>query len=95
LLPLADGGFAVLLPDGSYKLSGDPGDAFWWAMKLCRFAPGELDDYVPQVRRLPADTPVLEVRPPLPRPVLVPITLPQAPVPARTPRLRRWLRGER
>jgi WD40 repeat protein len=59
LLPLEDGGFAVLLPDGSYKLSGDPGDAFWWAMKLCRFAPGDLDDYVPQLRRLPADAPIL------------------------------------
>ena len=59
LLPLVDGGFAVLLPDGSYKLSGDPGDAFWWAMKLCRFAPGELDDYVPQLRRLPEDAPIL------------------------------------
>lgn len=33
LLPLDDGGFAVLLPDGSYKLGGDAGGAFWWAMK--------------------------------------------------------------
>jgi hypothetical protein len=95
LLPLSDDGFAVLLPDGFYKLSGDPGDAFWWAMKLCRFAPGELDDYVPQLQRLPVDAPLLEIRPPLPRPVPVPITLPSVPVPAHRPRLRRWLRGER
>jgi hypothetical protein len=27
LLGLADGGYAVLLPDGSYKLSGNAGDA--------------------------------------------------------------------
>jgi hypothetical protein len=95
LLPLEDGGYAVLLPDGSYKLSGDPGGAFWWAMKLCRFAPGELDDYVPQVRRLSADTPILRIGPPLPRPVPVSIRLPPDPAPAGRPRLSRWFRGER
>jgi len=48
-------GYAVLLPDGSYKLSGDPGGALWWAVKLCRFGPGELDPYAPDIRQLPAD----------------------------------------
>jgi WD40 repeat protein/3',5'-cyclic AMP phosphodiesterase CpdA len=51
-------GSAILLPDGSYKLSGDPGDKLWWAIKLCRFAPGELDPYYPEIRRLPDDAPI-------------------------------------
>lgn len=29
VLPLPAGGYAVLLPDGSYKLDGDPGRALW------------------------------------------------------------------
>jgi WD40 repeat protein len=62
LLPLDGGGYAVLLPDGSYKLNGDPRGVLWWAIKLCRFEAGELDPYVPHIRRLEADDP-------LPRPV--------------------------
>ncbi|HEU0087724.1 MAG TPA: trypsin-like peptidase domain-containing protein [Pseudonocardiaceae bacterium] len=54
LLALETGGYAVLLPDGSYKLDSDPDGALWWAIKLCRFAPGELDPYDPTIRRLPA-----------------------------------------
>ncbi|HET8660170.1 MAG TPA: pentapeptide repeat-containing protein, partial [Micromonosporaceae bacterium] len=64
LLPLP-GGCAVLLPDGSYKLDGEPGDALWWALKLCRFAPGELDQHVPGLTRRPVDFPICEA--PLPR----------------------------
>jgi hypothetical protein len=45
----------TLLPDGRYRLEGDRGDTLWWAMKLCRFRPGELDPYVPGLERLPAD----------------------------------------
>jgi WD40 repeat protein len=62
LLTLPDGGSAVLLPDGSYKLSGDPRGALWWAIKLCRFEPGELDPYVEAIRRLPADATILPRR---------------------------------
>jgi WD40 repeat protein len=59
MIPLAAGGWAVLLPDGRHKLEGDPGDAFWWAIKLCRFGPGELDaPRDPQVIRLPVSTPL-------------------------------------
>jgi WD40 repeat protein len=52
------GGWAVLLPDGSYKFDGDPAGAFWWAVGLCRFEPGELDPYIPDIRRIPADAPL-------------------------------------
>jgi WD40 repeat protein len=55
LLASKAGGFAVLLPDGSYKLDGDSGRSLWWAIKLCRFAPGELDPYDPTIRRLSPD----------------------------------------
>jgi hypothetical protein len=58
VLDLDAGGYAVLMPDGSYKLDGDPGRSLWWAIKLCRFAPGELDPYDPTIRRLPADAPI-------------------------------------
>ena len=51
------GGSAVVF-DGGYKLDGDPGHDLWWAMKLCRFAPGELDPYAPGLQRLPAETPL-------------------------------------
>ncbi|MGH3930231.1 MAG: WD40 repeat domain-containing protein, partial [Pseudonocardiaceae bacterium] len=58
LLAFDKGGYAVLLPDGSYKLAGDPGRALWWAIKLCRFAPGELDPYDRKIRQLPPDAPI-------------------------------------
>lgn len=57
LVPLPEG-WAVLYPDGRYKLAGDPAGRFWWAIKLCRFEPGELDPYVPSIRRVPADAPL-------------------------------------
>ncbi|MBL7498620.1 TIR domain-containing protein [Frankia sp. CNm7] len=58
LLDLPDDGWAALLPDGSYKLAGDPAGVFWWALGLRRFEPGELDAYLPSIRRLPDDAPL-------------------------------------
>ena len=58
LLPLPDDGWAVLLPDGRYKLSGNPAGRFWWTIGLCRFEPGELDPYVPGIQQLPPDAPI-------------------------------------
>jgi WD40 repeat protein/3',5'-cyclic AMP phosphodiesterase CpdA len=58
LLALKAGGYAVILPEGSYKLAGDPGRSLWWAIKLCRFASGELDPYDTATRRLSADDPI-------------------------------------
>ncbi len=61
LLGLRDDDYAVLLPNGSYKLDGDPRDTLWWSLRLCRFEPGELDDYVPSLRRLEADEVIIDV----------------------------------
>ena len=58
MLALEAGGYAALLPDGGYKLDGDPGRLLWWAIKLCRFAPGELDPYALTIRRLSPDVPI-------------------------------------
>jgi WD40 repeat protein/type II secretory pathway predicted ATPase ExeA len=58
LVDLPGSGYAALLPDGRYKQEGDPGGHLWWAVKLCRFAPGELDAHVPGLTRLPPDAPL-------------------------------------
>jgi WD40 repeat protein len=58
LVGLPDGAWATLMPDGSYKLDGAAAGALWWAIKGCRFEPGELDPYVPAIRRLPPDAPL-------------------------------------
>ncbi len=50
--------WALLLPDGSYKVVGEPDGSFWWVIKNVRFEPGELDGYDPVVRRIPADAPL-------------------------------------
>jgi WD40 repeat protein len=57
LIALPGGGYATLFAEG-YKLEGDPGNSLWWAVKLCRFAPGELDPYVPGLRRIAKGTPL-------------------------------------
>jgi hypothetical protein len=49
--------YAVLTADG-YKVEGDTGGGLWWAVKLCRFEPGELDEFVPGLRRVPAGEPL-------------------------------------
>ncbi|WP_322753832.1 pentapeptide repeat-containing protein [Frankia sp. Cas3] len=51
-------GWALLRPDGSYKLVGEPDGSFWWVIGNVRFEPGELDGYDPTVRRLSEDTPL-------------------------------------
>ena len=51
LFALPGGGSALLLADGRYQID-DAGDDIWWAIKLCRFNAGELDAYVPGMRRI-------------------------------------------
>jgi WD40 repeat protein len=61
LVSLDKGGWAVLLPDGSYKLAGNPAGCFWWAVGRSTFGPGELDDFDPAVSRLDEDAPILGI----------------------------------
>jgi WD40 repeat protein len=56
LVALADG-WACLLPDGRYRLEGTPAGELWYAAGLCRFQLGELDPYVPWLRRLDPGSP--------------------------------------
>jgi hypothetical protein len=53
-------GWVAFTPDGRYKLGGSPAGAFWYAIGLCRFEPGELDDFLPPgtLRRLGDDEPL-------------------------------------
>ena len=55
-------GWAAFTPDGRYKISGNLGGAFWYAVGLCRFEPGELDPYLPPgtLRQLALDEPLIE-----------------------------------
>jgi WD40 repeat protein len=54
LLGLAEG-WAALTPDGRYKWEGNATAEFWYAIGMCRFEPGELDAYLPEVRQAPLD----------------------------------------
>ncbi|GHF65157.1 hypothetical protein GCM10010218_53280 [Streptomyces mashuensis] len=49
------GGWAALAPSGGYKYDGDMAGEFWHVIGMCRFEPGELDDHLPGVRRLPLE----------------------------------------
>jgi WD40 repeat protein/3',5'-cyclic AMP phosphodiesterase CpdA len=64
LVGLDDGGWSALLPSGSYKVVGDPGNRLWWAIKTARFGVGELDHFYPEIQHIPLDTPL--PRPPRP-----------------------------
>jgi len=57
LLATAEG-WAAFTPDGRYKLGGDIAGSFWHVIGLCRFEPGELDDYIPGLR-VPDDASLL------------------------------------
>ncbi|MFC0042026.1 TIR domain-containing protein [Actinomadura rayongensis] len=50
-------GWAALAPDGRYKSEGTAGGEFWYAIGMVRFEPGELDPYLPEVRRIPLEAP--------------------------------------
>ena len=46
-----------------YKVGGDLAGSFWHVIGLCRFEPGELDPYLPDLR-LPDDASFLTLPPP-------------------------------
>ena len=51
-------GWAAFTPDGRYKQEGDTAGQFWFVVGMCRFEPGELDPYLPEVRRVPVEEPL-------------------------------------
>ncbi|MDI1479268.1 pentapeptide repeat-containing protein [Polyangium sp. y55x31] len=61
ILLAAPEGWVAFSPDGRYKLGGDIGGSFWHVAGLCRFEPGELDEYLDL--RLPDDVPFLPAKP--------------------------------
>jgi WD40 repeat protein len=50
-------GWVAFTPDGRYKLDGDIAGSFWHVVGLCRFDPGELDEYLNL--RIADDAPLL------------------------------------
>lgn len=50
-------GWAAFTPDGRYKSSGTTTGEFWHVVGMCRFEPGELDQYLPEMRKLPDNAP--------------------------------------
>ena len=51
--------WAVFTPDGRYKTVNADG-SFWYSIGLCRFEPGELDEFLPPgtLRRMDLDEPL-------------------------------------
>ena len=52
-------GWVAYTPEGRYKFGGEIAGGFWHSVNLCRFAPGELDPYLPESLRLADDEPFL------------------------------------
>jgi WD40 repeat protein/3',5'-cyclic AMP phosphodiesterase CpdA len=51
ITPLMNGGYVAMSPDGQYSICDEgPDSSLWWAVKLCRFLPGELDKYDTRIR---------------------------------------------
>ena len=53
-------GWAALTATGGYKYEGDLTGEFWHVVGMARFTPGELDDHLPDVRRLALDAPLTD-----------------------------------
>jgi WD40 repeat protein len=61
LVALPGSAWAAFRPDGRYTLYGNPAGRIWWAVKLCRFDPGELDPYIRDIRHIPVGEPLLRI----------------------------------
>ena len=48
-------GWVAYSPDLRYKYEGSAQDGFWFAHNLCRYEIGELDPYIPAIRRIGKD----------------------------------------
>jgi WD40 repeat protein len=58
MLALSDTGWAALAGDGRYKIDGVATGEFWYSIAMCRFEPGELDDYLPAIQRVALSVPL-------------------------------------
>jgi WD40 repeat protein/nucleoside phosphorylase len=54
-------GWVAFTSDGRYRSMGNLGGAFWHAIGLCRFEPGELDPYLPAPLRVPEHEPLYQL----------------------------------
>ena len=54
----AANGWVAYTPEGRFKMGGETQGAFWHAIGLCRFEPGELDPYWHHQLRVPDDEPL-------------------------------------
>ncbi len=96
-------GWCLVLPDGGYKLVGDLAGAFSWVIRECVFGPGELDGFLPGVRKLGDSDPIprLDGYPAVSRTILgIPLETRRgpaadAPRPSERDRRRRWRPGHR
>ncbi|MFT5465712.1 MAG: WD40 repeat protein [Verrucomicrobiales bacterium] len=52
LYSLPDGAWAAFTPEGRYRLSDNFTSGFWHSVNLCRFEPGELDEFLPEGEKL-------------------------------------------
>lgn len=59
VLGLLPEGWVAFTPDGRYKMGGEVAGNFWYSIALCRFEPGELDPYIPNLKRLSEDEPLV------------------------------------
>jgi WD40 repeat protein len=44
-----EGGWVARTPEGKYRWGGAPIRSFWFAVNLCRYEPGELDELMPEL----------------------------------------------
>ncbi|MVU79607.1 TIR domain-containing protein [Nocardia sp. ET3-3] len=51
-------GWVTFTPDGRYKTEGLTAGQFWHVIGMCRFEPGELDPYLPQICQVELDEPL-------------------------------------
>jgi hypothetical protein len=80
LLTLPKGGWAVITPEGHYKIEGDVKGALWWSVGLRRFEVGELDEFDPTIHRLDPEEPIPSLA-----------DLPRSSIQATADTRRRWL----
>ena len=60
VLGLISEGWVAFTPEGLYKTGGEISRNFWFSINICRFEPGELDEFIPSIQKIPVDAPLLK-----------------------------------